>query len=259
MKKFLLGAIGIAALNLAVPASAADLAARPYTKAPVQSVDPATNWSGFYVGVNGGWEQARTSWVSFGTAAGSILTTSDGGTAGGQIGVLGQWGAFVAGAEVSYNGLFGPSVMNNSTPPFIGFNGQSKIEDLLLVTGKLGWTANRNLFFVKGGYANGEVKLNQLIGPPALAALTLVGSTGGRAGGWTAGLGWEYMFAQNWSAGIEYNYARLDVDQRAYSITPGFGCPAPVCGVRDGVVEINTVTARLNYHFNWAQPVVARY
>ena len=34
MKKFLLGTVGLVALGMVTPASAADLAARPYTKAP---------------------------------------------------------------------------------------------------------------------------------------------------------------------------------------------------------------------------------
>ena len=34
MKKFLLGTVGLIALGMAAPASAADMAARPYTKAP---------------------------------------------------------------------------------------------------------------------------------------------------------------------------------------------------------------------------------
>ena len=42
-------------------ASAADLAARPYTKAPIM-VDPGYNWSGFYIGGNVGysWGRERT-------------------------------------------------------------------------------------------------------------------------------------------------------------------------------------------------------
>ena len=39
MKKFLLGTVGMVALGMAAPASAADLAARPYTKAP-----PPVTW-----------------------------------------------------------------------------------------------------------------------------------------------------------------------------------------------------------------------
>ena len=34
MKKFWLGTVGLVAIGMAAPASAADMAARPYTKAP---------------------------------------------------------------------------------------------------------------------------------------------------------------------------------------------------------------------------------
>src|SRR5260370_3547702 len=53
MKKFLLATVGLAALGMAAPASAADLAARPYTKAPPM-VAAIYDWSGFYIGANGG-------------------------------------------------------------------------------------------------------------------------------------------------------------------------------------------------------------
>ena len=59
MKKFLLGTVGLVALGVASPALAADLAARPYTKAPPVMVDPMYNWSGFYIGANGGWGSSR--------------------------------------------------------------------------------------------------------------------------------------------------------------------------------------------------------
>ena len=54
MKKFLLGAVGLVAIGIAAPAVAADLPAQTYSKAPVMM--PAVyDWSGVYVGVNGGW------------------------------------------------------------------------------------------------------------------------------------------------------------------------------------------------------------
>ena len=56
MKKLLLGIAGVIAL--AAPASAADLAARPYTKAPAM-IAAVYDWSGFYVGANGGWGSSR--------------------------------------------------------------------------------------------------------------------------------------------------------------------------------------------------------
>jgi len=50
MKKFLLSTVALVALGAS--ASAADLAPR-YTKAP-SMVDPAYNWTGFYVGLHAG-------------------------------------------------------------------------------------------------------------------------------------------------------------------------------------------------------------
>ena len=61
MKKFLLGTVGLVALGIAAPASAADMAARPYTKAPPM-IAAVYDWTGFYVGVNGGWGSSRKSW-----------------------------------------------------------------------------------------------------------------------------------------------------------------------------------------------------
>src|SRR3954468_20001467 len=48
MKKFLLATVALAAL--AGTASAADMAARPYTKAPAMPPSPIYNWTGFYIG-----------------------------------------------------------------------------------------------------------------------------------------------------------------------------------------------------------------
>src|SRR5213075_1266239 len=49
MKKILLGAAALAAM--AAPAFAADIAARPYTKAPAYTAPQVVyNWTGFYIG-----------------------------------------------------------------------------------------------------------------------------------------------------------------------------------------------------------------
>src|ERR1700674_774463 len=51
MKKFLLGTVALVDLGATVPALAADLPARTYTKAPAY-VAPIYNWTGFYIGAN---------------------------------------------------------------------------------------------------------------------------------------------------------------------------------------------------------------
>jgi outer membrane immunogenic protein len=59
MKRILLAAVGLVALGMAAPASAADLAARPYTKAPPPMVAPIYDWTGFYIG-----GKAAIAWIS---------------------------------------------------------------------------------------------------------------------------------------------------------------------------------------------------
>jgi hypothetical protein len=54
MKYLVTGAIGLCAVGIAGAASAADVPARTYTKAPAY-VAAVHDWTGFYVGANGGW------------------------------------------------------------------------------------------------------------------------------------------------------------------------------------------------------------
>ena len=62
MKKGLLSTVALIAF--AAPAAAADLAARPYVKAPPAPIAIAYDWSGFYLGANGGWDRAASAGIS---------------------------------------------------------------------------------------------------------------------------------------------------------------------------------------------------
>ena len=96
MKKLLLTTVAFAAL--ASSASAADLAARPYAKAP-PTIAAAYNWSGFYVGAMGGY-----GWSDRVTILGVATTGADikGGFGGGTVGFNYQapGSMFVFGVEV---------------------------------------------------------------------------------------------------------------------------------------------------------------
>src|SRR6478609_8880988 len=85
MKKILLASACLLALTGA--ASAADLAARPYTKAPV-AVASVYNWTGFYLGIVGGgaWEDSGS-------------PRMQGGFVGGTAGYNWQTGNVVFGVE----------------------------------------------------------------------------------------------------------------------------------------------------------------
>jgi len=91
MKKIAFATVAVSML-LTGAASAADLGARPYySKAPAPIL-AAYNWSGFYIGVNGGGGWADKSWDIYnngGTAFAAFREgshTASGATVGGQVG-----------------------------------------------------------------------------------------------------------------------------------------------------------------------------
>ena len=106
MKKFLLATVlatvGVMALGMAAPASAADLAPRPYNKAPPPVVTPIYDWTGFYIGGNGGWAQSRNC-VDFFDVTGFDFADGcrdrSGGVVGGQVGYRWQSSYWVFGLE----------------------------------------------------------------------------------------------------------------------------------------------------------------
>src|SRR5438132_3853579 len=154
MRKLLLGTASLLAIGLAAPASAADLAARPYTKAPPPMVAAVYDWTGFYIGANGGLGSSRKCWASI---VPNLLIGPEGchdatgGTAGGQIGYRWQASSWVFGIEGQGNwadfrgsnvSVFDPTLRNDS-----------RIDAFGLFTGQVGWAANDGLFYIKGGAA----------------------------------------------------------------------------------------------------------
>src|ERR1700742_594196 len=106
MKNLVVGAAGLAVVGITGAASAADLPARAYppAKAPAY-VATVYDWSGFYIGVNGGWGGTNNNWT-LQTLAGPVpegSTNGNGGTVGGQIGYRWQTGPAVFGVEVQGN------------------------------------------------------------------------------------------------------------------------------------------------------------
>ncbi len=88
MKKVLLAAL---MAGVASSAMAADLPTRKAPPAPqVYAAPPVFSWTGFYVGVNGGWG---------GGSSGGDFGSPTGGLVGGTVGYNYQVGQFVAGLE----------------------------------------------------------------------------------------------------------------------------------------------------------------
>src|SRR6478609_177700 len=100
MKKVLLATIGsVALMGMAVPAFAADMAVKAR---PTPAVVPIYDWTGFYIGANGGWGRSHNCW-DFVTLAGPVFSDGcrdrSGGVLGGQIGYRWQSNQFVFGLE----------------------------------------------------------------------------------------------------------------------------------------------------------------
>jgi outer membrane immunogenic protein len=252
MKKIVLGIVGLVALGLAGPASAADIAARPYTKAPPPVVVPIYDWSGVYIGINGGGGSSRKCWDLITTPAGVPLVPTPegchdatGGTAGGQIGYRWQTSNWVFGVEGQGN--WADFRGDNISLVFPTDRNRSRIDTFGLLTGQVGYAWNNALFYVKGG---GAVTADRYdIFDPTGALISSARET--RWGG-TVGAGFEYGFALNWSVGIEYDH--LFMGNRNISFTtPG--------GIFDGSdrirQDVDMGLVRVNYH--WGGPVIAKY
>jgi len=249
MKKFLLGTVALIAF--AAPAAAADLAARPYTKAPPAPIALVYDWSGFYIGANGGWGSSRKCW-DFVTPAGAFLANegchdATGGTAGGQIGYRWQASSWVFGLEAQGN--WADFSGSNVSQVFPGSRNHTNVDAFGLFTGQVGYAVNNVLLYVKGGAAvtSNSYRINNVVG----GALTGVTGDDTRWGG-TIGAGLEYAFAPNWSVGVEYNH--LFMQDRSYTFTAPGGGFFSAERVRQ---DVDLVTARVNYRFGG--PAVSRY
>ena len=223
MKRFLLtvGA-GLLAAAMVSPSFAADLS-RPAYKAPIY-VAPFS-WSGFYVGINGGYGWGKSSWQNTGANTGDF--TIKGPLVGGTLGYNLQTGSFVWGLEADADISF----IKGSTLIGCGAAGcETRNRWLATGRGRIGYAWDRFLPYLTGGVAFGDIKMTNPVS--ASETKTKVG--------WTAGAGLEYAFMGPWSAKIEYLY--VDLGKAT--------CGAATCGL-DTDVKFNAHIGKIgvNYRF----------
>jgi outer membrane immunogenic protein len=251
MMRSALGALSLA--TIVTQANAADLAARPYTKAPPMMA-AIYDWSGFYIGINGGGGSAHNCWDLLVPAfPGGIFPQgchdSTGGTVGGQIGYRWQSTNWVFGLEGQGN--WADFSGSNATPvggnPFGGLIDRSRIDSFGLITGQVGYAWNNVLVYVKGGAAVVSDKYDSF--PPAGAVFATGSET---RWGETVGAGLEIGFAPNWSLGAEYNHIFLD--NHDVTLTALAGGVAGTVRIRQ---EVDMGLVRLNYRFGG--PLLAKY
>jgi outer membrane immunogenic protein len=263
MKKIIWASAGLIALGAAAPAMAADLAARPYTKAPPPMVAPAAEWTGWYIGANVGYgiggdpssELAVVGPAFPIIANGTPLyggtktfdVSSKGVLGGGQFGynwqastnaVLG-FEADIQGSNIKGNGncivTCGAGVV--TVPSLSAFpvvfssdNVSHDIDWFGTVRGRLGYAAGPSLFYVTGGLAYGDVKrTGNVVGiTTTLGGGTFNNFAGSYAAstvktGWTVGGGVESKIASNWSVKAEYLYVDLGSTSDSFNTVYGPG------------------------------------
>jgi outer membrane immunogenic protein len=248
MKNFWLVAVSLAALASATSASAADLAARPYTKAPPAPIAMIYDWTGSYIGLNGGWGQARSCWDFIGPA-GVVATdgcrTGSGGVVGGQLGYRWQTGAFVFGVEGQ--GDWASLRASRASLLAPAFTERARIDSFGLITGQVGYAWNNALLYLKGGGAvTGSTFDIQTAG-------VTVASASATRWGADAGVGFEYGFTPNWSVGAEYDHMFMGHNNNSFSVVNPI-----VAGALNRInLDVDIVTIRFNYRFG--APIAARY
>jgi outer membrane immunogenic protein len=239
------------AVAMATPALAADMAVKAPPPAPLPVM---YNWSGFYIGANGGWGESRNCW-DYIFLAGPVFSDGcrdrSGGLFGGQLGYRWQTNQFVFGLEAQ-----GDWANLNSTRVSLlnpALSTQVKTDAIGLFTGQLGWAWNTALLYVKGGAAVTDNRFNIL---DTATQVGLVTASATRWGG-TLGVGFEYAFAPNWSVGAEWDHLWMGTANNSFSTTD-----ARLTGILNDRIrqDVDMVTVRINYRFGFGSPpVTARY
>ncbi len=232
-RSLVLALAAAAAVAGAAGAQAADMPAKSgqpsYYKAPEL---PPFDWSGFYLGANGGYGRGRTSWSDPAAGAGSGNFRTRGALAGGQIGYNWQIGKIVVGVEsdIDWANINGASAAGGVCATNGGGQCESRQSWLGTTRARLGVAFDRFLPYVTGGLAYGNVQAAQ---PSGTSSSTQTG--------WTAGGGIEYGISRNWSAKAEFLHIDLGTAtfMGAASGTPTLSVP----------ITDNIVRAGLNYHW----------
>ncbi len=173
-------------------------------------------WTGPYIGgsVSGVW--GNTHWDYQGNTADPDYA---GRLVSGQAGYNFQRGKLVWGVEADFGVMNARGAELNSTTSRgeMLANGVTSYKDdigsLGSVTGRLGYTWGRALFYGKGGLAFAEVQAGEHTSGPALTAagepVTAETLATNWEAGWTAGGGMEFALSDKWSAKAEYMHYEL--------------------------------------------------
>jgi outer membrane immunogenic protein len=230
------GVAALALLATGVGAQAADMPIKaPFYKGPLRSVVSYYNWTGFYLGANGGYGFGQSTW--------SLLPGTDikpkGAVFGGTLGYNWQVGSIVYGLE----GDFDWSGVKGSVVCAVGVVCETANTWLARFRGRLVYALVRWLPYITAGGAYGYVRASVNVPVAGLTA-----SSSSSQFGWTAGAGLEYALLGNWTAKLEYLYVDLGTFNTGWTLPVAYNI---------GFTE-NIFRAGLNYKFS-APVLYSRY
>jgi len=193
--------LAAAGVVVAARALAADLPA-PSLPPPLSAA--VYNWTGFYLGINGGFGTGNSNWSDGPIGTTGSFTTS-GFLIGGTAGVNYQLGEYVFGIEgdgdwANLHGNSGSTcgaIAAVVAPPV---SCQTQSQWLATVRGRVGYAFDRILLYGTAGAAFGNVQTG--LNPPSTFDSAV-------EAGWTVGAGLEIAFAPNWTAKAEYLFVEL--------------------------------------------------
>jgi outer membrane immunogenic protein len=290
IRRILLASAGAVAL------SGAALAAEPAAAPPPPPYVPLP-WTGFYVGLNAGYEWSnsvsvdstgaplfsdptgayQTALVGVGTA--SLPVKNNGFIGGGQVGYNFEFpNHTVASLEGDVQGLAGtnstvtrasfipvPGIADSYTTALTASN---KLDFLATIRGRYGYLFTPTLLvYGTGGVAAGSTSTSaaflatERLGLPAVFGSSNLSTT---TVGWTAGGGVEWMFLPNWTFKVEYLYYQLAKTTSSFGYLTQNVAGVPFASALTHFTirpQGSVIRAGINYLFNWAPPppVVAKY
>ncbi|RDV01111.1 outer membrane protein [Undibacter mobilis] len=214
MRSIHLFTAALAVIGLTGAASAADMPARNYTKAPPMVA--GYNWTGLYAGLNGGY-----GWVDTGGNPGGFV-------GGGQIGY--NWQAYgsplVLGLEADIQGADIDETVTGG-----GISTTTRINAFGTVRGRIGYAWDRFMVYGTGGFAYTRTELSATNGVASVSDKSW-------SSGYTLGGGLEWGAWDRWTVKAEYLFIHSgDVNLNLAGV--------PVSGNYD----FSVVRAGLNYRF----------
>jgi outer membrane immunogenic protein len=254
MKSIFIAAVAIVAL-IGTPALAADMP----LKAPLPP-PPAWSWTGFYLGINGGYSLANDPFNQFvnPTFLSSVNSrvTPQGGLFGGQAGYNYQTGNIVLGVEgdlqwANEHDTAGCGIECFSTPSLGIANtfatAEQRINWFGTARGRIGWANDGWLMYVTGGGAWGGIDATTAGSVNFPIAGAFSNTTSFTKSGWVFGGGTEVRIAGPWTAKFEYLYMDLGSISDTQFVPAPLG---PLTLTTNSHIHDNIVRVGLNYTFD---------